>query len=200
MKRFPVNDAPRWRIVPYAVVDGVASLRPSFLRGLQERMRAEGLERWLMFGTTRPESLEELAVSRAVKFFSVVIDLDSKDLGEVASLFWLTDGTGEACLIHFCVFKKYWGKCAREMGRHVFATLFGMYDIDGRTLFPVIMGMTPSNNQPAVRYTRGVGMQMVGTVPNVFYDAHENRRVGAVITYMTAALLAEQVGEPPAGE
>jgi hypothetical protein len=185
-------NGPRYRIVPYAVVDGEASLRPSFLQGLQDRMRAEGLERWLMFGSAHPETLEALAVSPSVRFFSVVIDLGSKDLGEVAAMFWLTDGHGEACLIHFLVFTKYHGEEGRAIGRHVLATLLTMEDANGRSLFPVIMGMTPANNPYAVRFALGVGMQKVGTIPNVFYDAHEGRRTGAVVTYLTAAMLAEQ--------
>jgi hypothetical protein len=194
-----VNDGPRWRIVPYAVVDGVASLRPSFLRGLQERMRAEGLERWVMFGTTQPETLEALAASKAVRFFSVVIDLGSQDIGEVAALFWLTESTGQSCLIHFCVFKKYHGEPGRDIGRHVLATLLTMEIDPGQRLFPVIMGMTPVNNPYAVRFALGVGMQKLGTVPNVFYDAYDQRQVGAVVTYLTLAMLAEQSEVQQAG-
>ena len=191
-----MNDGPRWQIVPYAVVDGVASLRPSFLRGLQERMRAEGLERWVLFDVLQTTSIESLAVSSEVLFFSVVLDLGSKDLGEPAGFFWLTPGQGKACIIHFCIFRKYWGEQAREMGRHVLATLLSMSGPDDRQVFPVIMAMPPDFNTHAVRYARDIGMTVVGVVPNVFYDAYEMRQAGAVVIYITAASLSDS---DPAG-
>jgi hypothetical protein len=61
------------------------------------------------------------------------------------------------------------------------------------------MGMTPANNPHAVRYALGVGMQKLGTLPNVFYDAHDARMVGAVVTYLTLAMLAEQAEAQQAG-
>lgn len=180
-----MESAGRYQIIPYAVIDGEASLRPSFLRGLQARMKAEGLERWLFFDAQLPATLESLATSRSVSFFSAVFDREN---GEPAGLFWLTAGPGDANLIHFCVFKKYWGSEARAMGRQVLGALLGMAAESGEALFPVIMGMTPANNKPAVRYAHDIGMLGAGTVPNVFYDAYESRRVAAVITYTTPAV------------
>jgi hypothetical protein len=185
------DDGPRWRIIPYAVVDGEASLRPSFLRGLQERMRAEGLERWLMFDTKKPSQLEIIAADPCVSLFSVVIDTPSKGFSKTAALFWLTPGPGNASSIHFCIFRKYWGIQARGIGRHVLATLLTMTGPDGKQLFPVIMAIPPEFNTHAVRYARDIGMTVVGIVPNVFYDAYEMRQSGAVMIYMTAAGLCE---------
>lgn len=175
----------QFAIIPYARVDGVPTLPAALLQALQERMRSEGLERWLLFDSVPAPALESIAVSGAVRFFSVVVD-KKKPPGHPAALFWLTDGPGQASLIHFCIFREYWGGAARAIGAYVLKELLSM-TVRGEALYPVIMGMPPDFNVHAVRYARDIGMTLIGTVPNVFYDPHEGRMAGAAVLYITSA-------------
>jgi len=186
-----MSEGERWRIIPYAVVDGVASLRPSLLRGLFFQMKMERLDRWIFHdgsvGTA--DDFVALATSAGVHLFAVY-DTD-KDRQQFAALVFLTNYMGGSALVHHCYFRDYWGAQAREIGRFVFDFLLGMEDGAGQALYPVIMGLTPVNNRLGVRFAEALGGRIAATIPEMFWDEHEGRRVGAVLSYITREIAAE---------
>lgn len=188
----------RYLIIPYAVVDGVASLRPSLLRDLFRRMQADRLDRWIFHdgSVATAEDFVALATSAGVHFFAVYDT--APDKRQFAALVFLTNYVGESALVHHCYFRDYWGEPAREIGRQVFDFLLGMQDAAGRMLYPVILGLTPANNRLGVRFAEAMGGRIAATIPEMFWDAHAGRRVGAVLSYITREIAAEHRGRTAA--
>jgi hypothetical protein len=60
-----------------------------------------------------------------------------------------------------------------------------MKDWDGRYYHDVITGLTPSCNRLAVRWIQKIGMKITGEIPNVIWDAENQKSVPGVISYIT---------------
>jgi hypothetical protein len=111
---------------------------------------------------------------------------------EMAGVFWLRDFLGNAAFLHHAVFRKFWGLESRRIGRQVLEFVLGAEQ--GPPLVGTVLGLTPVNNVPALGFARGVGMERVGRIPGVFYDAYANAAVDGVMTCMTRERWVETRG------
>lgn len=189
-----------YSIVPYAVHDGVPTFRDSEIAEWFARLEREDTLRKLFFDGTviYAKDLIRLVKTPGVFFFTVWTE--GKDPGsrvhglgeekketevEMAALFWLTDFIGNAAFLHHVIFKKFWGRESKRIGRHVLEFIFGVGNGDQKPLVGTLLGLTPVNNIPAVKYARAVGMKPAGRVPGIFYDVYDNSTVNGFLSYMT---------------
>lgn len=105
---------------------------------------------------------------------------------QIECLAWLTDiGINSAWAHHAC-FPCTWGKNSVDVMRESFRYWFNFADGDGRPMFDVLLGMTPSYNRLAVKFARKVGMTVLGEIPAIrSIEGREVDRTGAVVSYLT---------------
>ncbi len=198
----------QYHIIPYTHHDGVPTFRDSEIGAWFARMEAERTLRRLFFDGTviYAQDLVKLAKTPGVYLFTVWTEREGgsrkseggeKDIAagtplpqeesdaEMAAFFWLRDFIGNAAFLHHAVFKKFWGREARRIGRFVLEFIFGIGDNPQTPLVGTLLGLTPYNNIPAIRFARDIGMKMAGKVPAVFYDVYDNCTVDGWMSYMT---------------
>ena len=108
----------------------------------------------------------------------LIADNETKSFVHIA---WISDyGGGHACLHHCSL-----GKFKRGAGKAIlrFYELFKDPETGGAA-FQVLIGITPENNDPAVRVARLMGFKMLTpAVPMLCHDVYADKRVGGVISY-----------------
>ena len=101
--------------------------------------------------------------------------------GRPMGLGWLTDIVpGRACL-HFCILNA--GKSVYEVGQAALDYWWSMGDVDSPLLYNLI-GVTPANNEMAVKFIRRLGFTTFPEVPGLMFDAYLGDRVPGIISYL----------------
>lgn len=178
----------KYSIIPYTQHDGVPSFRDSEIGAWFARIEAEGTLPRLFFdgAVIYAKDLVSLAKTSGVYLFTVWKPLPQEEAGaEMVGFFWLRDFVGNAAFLHHVIFKKFWGPEARAIGRFVLEFIFGVGETPQTPLVGTLLGLTPYNNIPAMRFARDIGMKMSGKVPGVFYDVYNNCTVDGWMSYMT---------------
>lgn len=103
--------------------------------------------------------------------------------GSISGLAWLNDINDGRGTAHFCVFKESWGKNAKLMAKEVMDYWFALTTSTGKPLFHLILGVTPSNYKPALRFVSQIGFTLIGEVPKVLFNAYSNSRINAILSY-----------------
>lgn len=190
----------QYSIIPYTQHDGVPTFRDSEIGAWFARIEAENtLSRLFFDGTViSAKDLVKLAKSPGVYLFTVwgekTVHGEKKENGEnengptdveMVGFFWLRDFIGNAAFLHHVIFKKFWGPEARLIGRFVLEYVFGVGPEKQTPMVGTLLGLTPYNNIPAMRFARDIGMKMAGKLPGVFYDVYNNCTEDGWMSYMT---------------
>lgn len=166
-----------YALIPYAVSDGVPSFRDSEIRGWYERLEAEGLARWVFFDARQLSGDDLLRLVKKPGNFTFTVWAQDEDGGaEMAAFFWMHQFIGTTVFLHHVVFRKFHGIASVRIGKFVLSEVTRLGFCES------VMGITPANNRLAVRFAKSIGMQRLGVVPRIFYDAYENRQVDGVLT------------------
>jgi hypothetical protein len=190
-------------IVPYAVHDGVPSFKDSEIAEWFHRIKAEETLRWLFFdgSVTTAEELVRVVKAGGSFWFTVWTgrqNAEGEGEGvklEMAGFFWISNFMGNSAYFHYVIYKKFWGTESRKIGRAVLNCIFGIGAADHMPMVGQLLGLTPINNVPAVRYAREAGFEMVGKIPGVYYDIYENKAVDGVLRYINREILAKHAKE-----
>ncbi len=101
--------------------------------------------------------------------------------GDVIGMAYSSNHAHSCCLFHYGIYKKYRGRTAikacRETLRLIPELRPDLYE--GKTL----IGMTPAPYTHAVKMAKLCGFKEVGTMPNMLYDAYDERSMDGVLTY-----------------
>jgi hypothetical protein len=171
-----------YALIPYAVADGVPSFRDSEIRGWYERLEAEGLARWVFFDAKQLSGDDLLRLVKKPGNFTFTVWTEGEHWRpEMAAFFWMHHFIGTTVFLHHVVFRKFHGTQAVAIGKFVLAEVTRMGFCES------VMGITPANNRLAVRFAKSIGMQRLGVVPRIFYDAYENRQVDGFLTVFEGA-------------
>jgi len=169
-----------YKLLSYTALDGIPTLRDSFIRGLFERMQKEGLvERVFYDGSVRTPH-DFLNMMKFGKNSLSVIEYD----GAVAGCCWLNNFDMRRAEFHFCFFENLRGTDAVDIGKEVVTDLLYLDDVSGNPLFDLLFGMTDVNNVPAVRWCEAMGFDSLGIMPSALWNAELKKSVPAHIWYV----------------
>jgi hypothetical protein len=169
-----------YAMLSYGEVDGVRNHRDSEIRALFERVVQEGGGHVFRDGTI-PDAAAFIRVARmpSVAFYVLYVR------GEVAGACWLNRFQCRFAQLHFFAFRKFWGRDALGLGRHVLRELLYMTVPDGGYLLDMLLGIVPADNRFAVAFTQRCGGKLAGVLPRGSLDAAKGRSGPAVIITVT---------------
>lgn len=104
---------------------------------------------------------------------------------------WLTGRRGRMACIHFCVLpvggvRRVGGVPIQiRAGEFMLGELLGKKTRTGRHALDVLVGMTPKNNRPALKYAEALGGRFVGYMPGGAWFKDENINIDLVLTEYT---------------
>ena len=167
-------------IVPYLCVDGIPTWRDSDIARVYDQIVSEELYQTMF--ATEFEMPRDLFISMMKSSSTIFMGVLDKD-GVVAGIGWLNRFEGKIARMHFCVFKKWWGRSAEIMGtiREYIHSLKGE---DGSPLFIRFIGYIPSRNIFAVKCALRDGCTLCGIIPNYFWDYTNGKSIEATVVYM----------------
>lgn len=109
------------------------------------------------------------------------IILDDDD--EPAAVVWLNGHEGKMARIHFCVFKKSWGRHSARVGRFALAEILNLR-FDNEPLYDCFVGYVPTKNRAARLFFRKLGVKTIGELPMGHWNARKNRSEPCTVVYI----------------
>lgn len=141
-------------------------------------MKLDGTFQTVFYDGTVNSSEDFLKVLKATHNYPV-FPLVNGSIGAVA---WINDLRKNYATAHFCVFKEHWGANSIAMGKAVLKYWFS-FPKDNGFLFDVILGVTPIEYTPAIRFIKKIGFTLIGEVPKVIYNAYTGKHSSAMLSY-----------------
>ena len=145
-------------------------------------MQEEGTADVVFFdGSVRqPSDFVEMFKNSGARLF--VARIDDQDVG----ILYLTDFDYRTAVIHFCVFKEWWGNpVVKDLARFCLEEILSWEDAAGRPIFDALIGRTPSSNTHAIKFLQSVGLKTVGEIPKLFWSYKDQRSIDGTISYIT---------------
>jgi len=170
-------------IVPYVELEGIYTVPDETVKAVFFKMHLDGTWGTVFYDglTNTPEDF--IALLRSPMNYPVFVLVD----GIVGGVAWLNELRNNHGTAHFVVFKEHWGKNSTAMGKEVLQYWFSFKHEDGKPVFDVILGVTPSEYKPAIRFVTSLGFRVVGEVPKVIYNAYTKTNSNAVLSYCERA-------------
>jgi len=103
--------------------------------------------------------------------------------GHDAGFFWLNRFRHKSSFITYCFYRNFWGRQTLEISRATLDFLFSRTDIYGEHLTDLLLGLTPANNNLAVKFMLKNDMTILGRVPGFLYDHQKGKSVDGIISY-----------------
>ena len=150
------------KLLPYCTIDGVPTFRDSEIGYLYTMLEKAG--RAKDFFCDGIVLSKEDFIQRMKDERMWVFSVDNKIKGIVC----LTDFRQATAMTHYAFFKTERNtlKIAKEVRRQ----LIYMKDNDGNCIFSVLLGITPSKNERAIRFAAAFGCKKLCKIPDYFYD------------------------------
>lgn len=168
-----------FNIVPYVQVDGRWSFSDSFMKDVFNRLHDQGIVLYLFYGGEVKTDEDFLIFIKNGKNLAHII----LDETQPALIAWLNNFGRNYAYIHYAMFKEYWGKSTRELGYMALQYWFD-FKKDGKPLFDILLGGTPSNNRMATRFLRKMNMTILGNIPGIAWDAYKNEYSDLIVSYI----------------
>lgn len=179
------------RIIPYIEVDGSWTFPDSFIAGMFDRLRNEGLLRWVfpVRGVTdRDGFVSYLKGTRAA-----VLAFAGN---EVQAAIWLDRFEGRSACVNYFTFKTaVLNRRTKTIGLMALKHFLGLRLDDGSYVFDCLRGVAPVNNPLGRRFLRTLGMKEVGIVENRVFNAYAGKSVDAIESYMTREILSQRLAQ-----
>ena len=172
----------KWHLIPYVQVNGAWSLSDEQMLMLYEEAR-------------KAELIEKVFFMGEVKFSDDWLDLMKRKTNVVHTIWgedgkpyliaWLNDWGRYHAFAHFITFPRAWGKHTVDLLRNSFKYWFDFKNDTGGYVLDTIVGRTPQPRREVTRFLYKVGAHVLGEIPNMGYDMHNNKKIGLVISYIT---------------
>lgn len=174
------KETPEYGMIPYCEVDGIRTFSDSFIMELYDRMVEEGTVEVTLYSgniTTREEYL------KAIKYGLNKLWIVLKD-DELVGMIWLNNFADRSADIHACMFKDAWGRYTVGPSKYALNQLLNTPNAEGEYTLDTLVGKIPVENQHMVRFSKKVGMSVVGIIPMAMYNGKTGKSVDCVITYI----------------
>jgi hypothetical protein len=166
-----------FQVWPYVKTQTGWSIPDELMWYVWTRLEKEGKVEKLFWGGNVYDTFDFMDfLRRPTNHPLLLVDMDA---GKPCAVAWLNGIEGNHAIAHFAILGNY----RRGMGSTVFEFWRQFRRDDGEPLVKVLMGFTPANNDKAVKFTRYLGFQILGTVPHLCELPYENKTVGAVVSY-----------------
>jgi len=96
---------------------------------------------------------------------------------------WLSGVQHNHAWVHYCTFPIVWGRQTPVVADACLKYWFGLENGLGIPLFDVLLGRTPVDNVPAVRFLDRIGMTIVGIVPGVGLNIYDGTKPDVIISF-----------------
>jgi len=173
------------RLIPYEAFDGIPTFTDSFIMGLYNQMYQEGTaDRVFIDGSVlNAEGFLNMAKFGSMKLFVIYGEDNSENSPD--GVFWLNNFQAMSAQLHFCFFKKSWGRKALEHSKYCVNASVNMKNALGEPMFDLIHGSTPADNVLALRLVKLSGMTILGEMPCGVWNHKKQESVPAIISYIT---------------
>lgn len=163
-------------LIPYIEINGEWTIPDEAMKGLYRLMEKEATAHIFFYSGTVKNEEEFLHACRPPASHAVVI---LEGTGEPVAIGLLNNFTHGSAHAHWVTFRRVWGtdktdEAIRKSLEYWFH--FPMFD--------VLLGIYPEDNAFIDAFARKAGFTVIGTVPNLLYNHWENRKVGAVISFI----------------
>ena len=103
--------------------------------------------------------------------------------GEHVGFFWLSPFIQKSAFINYCFYKTFWGKETLKISQTCLDYILHEKNAYGEYVIDVLLGLTPANNKLALRFSKKIGMTVLGKVPGLITYCRHNNTVAGVLSY-----------------
>lgn len=169
-------------ITPYNnVKNGMANFSDPYLRQVFLRIAVEGTLHKINFDKKINNNIEFIAFIKQKKHSVFFVKAGEEEVG----FFWLTKFNQKSAFINYCLFKNFWGRKSIKISQICIGYILGRKNANGDYLLDILLGLTPINNRLAVSFLIKSGMQVLGKIPGICTDYHNNKVVDGLLSYKT---------------
>jgi hypothetical protein len=169
----------RYQPIPLVVNNGQMNIKDEVLAGIWNQMVSEQKAQKVFYNGYITSVYDFINFMRTGGVLPVLI-VDSQE-DELCHIAWISDyGDGHACL-HHCSLGKFRRGAAKAILKY-----YGEFKNTetGEFLFDTMVGITPENNEAAVRVARLMGFKLLSpAIPGLCNDVYAGNRVGGIISY-----------------
>lgn len=168
----------RYQIFPIVMTQGQLNIPDDVLAGIWRQMVEEEKAQKVFYNGYITSVYDFINFIKNSGVLPILIaDNETESFVHIA---WISDyGGGHACMHHCSL-----GNFKRGAGKAILKYYELFQDPEaGGPAFQVLIGITPENNNAAVRVAKLMGFKIVGTVPMLCHDVYADKRVGGVISY-----------------
>ena len=110
---------------------------------------------------------------------------------EPAGVCWLERFQERWAQFNFCVFKPFWGKKSKALGKKTLHKILSMKDKRGY-LLDMLVGITPARNKLALRYAKACGWKETGSLPLGVYNGKTDQSEEAILLAITREEIVDE--------
>lgn len=178
-------------LIPYLKINDEWALPAETVKGLYWLMVQDGIDETVFYSGTVKDENEFLKACQQEGTHTVVL---LEETGEPVAIGWLNNFSGSSAHAHWACFKRAWGT-GKTLGA-IKKTLeyWFHFQVQGKPLFDVLLGIYPEDNRFIDSFARKAGFTVIGTIPQLLYNFWEQRKVGAVISYVERRTVWGELG------
>ncbi len=168
-------------LIPYVKIDGQWTIPDALMKGLYSLMVQEGTAEVVFYSGTVKNEDEFVKACQLDGTHTVVL---LEEAGEPAAIGWLNNFMGATAHAHWLCFKRIWGTEKTDEAIRKTLEYWFHFEVQGKPLFDVLLGIYPEDNRFIDQFARKAGFTVLGTIPKLLYNFWEQRKVGAVISFI----------------
>ena len=164
------------KIIPYIYYRDHWSISYEHMQNIWQKMADEGSVE-TVFCTGLVTTFEQFYafIQRPDNVVSVVFDPDN----DPVLLFWLNSFNKCSAYMHFCCFKKVWGK-----GSAIVCHMAKKHIFDRVENLETLVGILPTDNYRAKKMADMMGAKSIGFIPNYSINFYTNEKISVEVLYI----------------
>lgn len=156
--------------------DGQLSVPAEVMTGIWHQICYEGKDKFLFYDSAVNDLKGWIDyIYNPNNYVILIID----NLGHVYHIAWINKVYQGHAFLHHVALGKY-SRSSWPIVRDYYRNLIGD---DGRPIIKVLLGITPANNEKAIKLVKLLKWNIVGSVPYLCYLANEKRHVNGLVSY-----------------
>jgi hypothetical protein len=168
----------RYQVLPLVVERGQLNIKDEVLGNVWNQMVSEGKAQKVFYNGYITSVFDFINFMKTGGVLPILIA--DNDTQEICHIAWISDyGDGHGCMHHCSL-----GKFKRGAAKAILKYYGDFKDTEGGPLFYTMIGITPENNEAAVRVAKLMGFRLLSpVVPMLCNDVYSGQKVPGVISY-----------------
>jgi len=171
------------KIIHYYSNENGSAVPAGCVMGLYDKMEEEGTSRVVFEDGAINSRSEFLTAMKTTCRLHVVLD----DNDPVAVI-WLNRFEGKMARLHFCLFKKAWGKNSERVGRFAVTEILNMR-FENENLYDSLVGYIPDKNRAARMFFHKIGVRVAGHLPFGHWNGYTQKSEPCTIVHIDRGCL-----------